>query len=226
MTPVGAEHLSDHDKTDPMIGADTAPSPGHGPGSGIVSWICSTGLKLSGWTVRGEWPVLDKAVAIVAPHTSNWDGPILLAAAGYFRVKPKWLGKASLGTGPFAGLLKWLGCIPIDRSAGQDVVRTVRDVFLAHDRIVLGLAPEGTRKLTPAWRSGFYHIACAAGVPIIIGVIDYRTRTVSLPAVFHPTGDYAADLMRIQSYYRDAVGRNPDQTQCGTGAFPPAPDDI
>ena len=207
-----------------MTGTVSAPSPGHGPGSAIVRWLCGTGLKLAGWTVRGEWPVLDKAVAIVAPHTSNWDGPILLAAAGYLRVKPKWLGKASLANGPFGGLLRWLGCIPIDRSAGQDVVRTVRDVFRAHDRMVLGLAPEGTRSLTPAWKSGFYHIACAAGVPIIVGVIDYRTRTVSLPEVFHPTGDYAADLVRIQNHYRDAIGKNPDQSHCGTGTFPPAPD--
>tara|TARA_R110002124_G_scaffold253204_2_gene418600 strand:+ start:304 stop:855 length:552 start_codon:yes stop_codon:yes gene_type:complete len=182
-------------------------------------------LTLSGWTVRGEWPELDKAVAIVAPHTSNWDGPILLAAAGYLRVKPKWLGKASLANGPFGGLLRWLGCIPIDRSAGGDVVRTVSEAFAAHDRMILGLAPEGTRSLTPEWKSGFYRMACAAGVPIILGVIDYRTRTVSLAAVIHPTGDYAVDLVRIQSHYRDAVGKNPDQTQCGTGAFPPAPDD-
>ena len=205
-----------------MTGTVSAPSPGHGPGSAIVRWLCGTGLKLAGWTVRGEWPVLDKAVAIVAPHTSNWDGPILLAAAGYLRVKPKWLGKASLANGPFGGLLRWLGCIPIDRSAGGDVVRTVSEAFAAHDRMILGLAPEGTRSLTPEWKSGFYRMACAAGVPIILGVIDYRTRTVSLAAVIHPTGDYAVDLVRIQSHYRDAVGKNPDQTQCGTGVFPAA----
>lgn len=207
-----------------MTPPEVRPAPPRGGVSEMVRWICGTYLKLSGWTVRGEWPALDKAVAIVAPHTSNWDGPILLAAAGYFRVKPKWLAKASLGTGPFAGLLRRLGCIPIDRSAGKDVVRTVSEVFRAHDRMVLGLAPEGTRSLTPEWKSGFYHIACAAGVPIIVGVIDYRTRTVSIPVVFHPTGDYAADLVRIQSHYRDAIGKKPDQSHCGTGAFPPAPD--
>ena len=201
------------------------PAPSGGLASDVVRWLCGLYLTLSGWTVPREWPDLDKAVAIVAPHTSNWDGPILLATAGYLRVKPKWLAKASLVDSPFGGLLRWLGCIPVDRSAGGDVIRTVSEAFRTHDRMILGLAPEGTRSLTPEWKSGFYRMACAAGVPIILGVIDYRTRTVSLPAVIHPTGDYAADLVRIQSYYRDAVGKNPDQTQCGTGAFPPLPDD-
>ena len=201
------------------------PAASSGPVSDVVRGMCGLSLKLAGWTVRGEWPAVDKAVAIVAPHTSYWDGPILLAVAGYLRVKPKWLGKASLVTGPFGGLLRWLGCIPIDRSAGGDVVRTVSEAFAVHDRMILGLAPEGTRRLTPEWKSGFYRMACAAGVPIILGVIDYRTRTVSLAAVIHPTGDYAADLVRIQSHYRDAVGKNPDQTQCGTGAFPLLTDD-
>ena len=205
-----------------MSAPGVRPTPPRRVVSEVVRWLCGGYLTLSGWTVRGEWPELDKAVAIVAPHTSNWDGPILLAAAGYLRVKPKWLGKASLANGPFGGLLRWLGCIPIDRSAGGDVVRTVSEAFAAHDRMILGLAPEGTRSLTPEWKSGFYRMACAAGVPIILGVIDYRTRTVRLAAVIHPTGDYAADLVRIQSHYRDAVGKNPDQTQCGTGVFPAA----
>lgn len=200
------------------------PAPPRGIVPEVVRWLCGAALRLSGWTVRGTWPALDKAVAIVAPHTSYWDGPVLLAAAGYLRVKPKWLGKASLVRGPFGGLLRWLGCIPIDRSAGGDVIRTVSEAFRTRDRMILALAPEGTRSLTPEWKTGFYRMACAAGVPIIVGVIDYRTRTVSLPVVFHPTGDYAVDRVRIQSYYRDAVGRNPDQSHCGNGVFPPAPD--
>jgi 1-acyl-sn-glycerol-3-phosphate acyltransferase len=166
-------------------------------------------LALAGWTVRGDWPSLRKAVLVAAPHTSNWDALYMLAAAGYYRIGLKWMGKQSLTRGPFGWLIRALGCVPIDRSASNDMVQAMKLAFAARDAMLLAVPPEGTRGLARVWKSGFYHIARAAGVPIILTVLDYGTRTISVAAVFHPTGDYDADIVAIRAYYRDAVGKHP-----------------
>ncbi|MEQ1819853.1 MAG: 1-acyl-sn-glycerol-3-phosphate acyltransferase [Terricaulis sp.] len=177
----------------------------------IVRFVCATYLQLTGWKVRGDFPALDKAVLIAAPHTSNWDGINMLATAGYYRVKLKWMGKKSLTTGPFGGIIKWLGCVPIDRSAANDVVRVMSDAFAATPRMILAIPPEGTRSATREWKTGFYHIARAANVPLILSVLDYGAKTISLPAIITPSGDYETDLPIIQSYYASARGKHADK---------------
>ena len=175
--------------------------------SEIVRWISTAYLKLGGWTIHGDWPPLAKAVLVAAPHTSNWDGLNMLAAAGYYRVKLRWMGKASLTRGPFGRLIKALGCVPIDRSQSNDVVRVMAEAFAASDRMLLAIPPEGTRSAVRDWKSGFYHIAVAAGVPILLTVLDYGTKRISLAAVFHPSGDYEADLPIIRAHYAAAKGK-------------------
>lgn len=187
------------------------PAPSRGPVSDIVHLICGGFLSVSGWKVRGDWPAIDKMVLVAAPHTSNWDGLNMLATAGYFRVKLRWMGKASLTKGPFGGLIKWLGCVPIDRSAANDVVKAMADAFAAADRMVLAIPPEGTRSATREWKTGFYHIACAAHVPIVLSVLDYGRRTASLAAVVYPSGDYEADLPLIRAFYAHAKGKHRDK---------------
>lgn len=177
----------------------------------LTRFVCATYLQLSGWKVRGDFPALDKAVLIAAPHTSNWDGINMLATAGYYRVKLKWMGKKSLTAGPFGGIIKWLGCVPIDRSAANDVVRVMADAFAATPRMILAIPPEGTRSATREWKTGFYHIARAANVPLILSVLDYGTKTISLAAIITPSGDYDADFGIIQSYYANARGKHADK---------------
>ncbi|MFN3463109.1 MAG: 1-acyl-sn-glycerol-3-phosphate acyltransferase [Terricaulis sp.] len=161
--------------------------------------------------MRGDWPALDKAVLVAAPHTSNWDGVNMLATAGFYRVKLRWMGKKSLTQGPFGWLIKWLGCVPIDRSGANDVVRAMADAFAAAPRLILAIPPEGTRSPTREWKTGFYHIARAANVPLILSVLDYSTKTASLAAIVMPSGDYEADLRVIQSYYANATGKHADK---------------
>ncbi len=173
--------------------------------------ICWAGLTLAGWKIRGDWPPLKKAVLIAAPHTSNWDAIYMLAAAGYFRITLRWMGKASLTKGPFGWVVSALGCVPIDRSARHDVVETMRRAFAATDAMLLAVPPEGTRSLTREWKSGFYHIARTAEVPIILSVLDYGTKTIRIAGVFHPTGDYEKDLAAILEYYRGAAGKHSDR---------------
>ena len=173
-----------------------------------MRWIGGTFLKLSGWKVCGDFPALDKAVLVAAPHTSNWDGLNMLATAAHYRVKLRWMGKASLTRGPFGWLIKALGCVPIDRSQSNDVVRVMADAFAASERMVLAIPPEGTRSAVREWKSGFYHIAVAADVPIVLSVLDYATKRVSLAAVVYPSGDYEADLAVIRGHYATAKGKN------------------
>ena len=192
-------------------GATARPAPSHGLGSEIVRWISTAYLKLGGWSIHGDWPGLDKAVLVATPHTSNWDGLNMLATAGYYRVQLRWMGKKSLTQGPFGWLIKALGCVPIDRSANHDVVKAMADVFASEKRIVLAVPPEGTRSAVREWKSGFYHIAVAAKAPIILSVLDYGKKAVSLAAVFYPSGDYDADLPLIRAHYAEAVGKHADK---------------
>lgn len=196
-------------KIDTPIDQNTArPASANGLGAALTRFVCATYLQLAGWKVRGDWPALDKAVLVAAPHTSNWDGINMLATAGFYRVKLRWMGKKSLTQGPFGWLIKWLGCVPIDRSGANDVVRAMTEAFAAEPRMILAIPPEGTRSATREWKTGFYHIARAANVPLILSVLDYGTKTASLAAVVTPSGDYDADLRVIQNYYAAAAGKH------------------
>lgn len=195
-----------------IMSSETArPAPSRGLSADLAHVLSAAYLKLSGWKIQGDFPALDKAVLIAAPHTSNEDGVLMLAAAGYYRVKLRWMGKASLGNPPLGWLTKPLGLVPIDRSASNDVVAVMAQAFASATRMILAIPPEGTRSAVRAWKSGFYHIAVAAKVPLILSVLDYGTRTIRLAAVITPSGDYDADLPIIKSFYASAKGKHADQ---------------
>jgi 1-acyl-sn-glycerol-3-phosphate acyltransferase len=191
--------------------ASARPGPYRGPFSELVRWLSAAFLKIGGWKIEGDWPAFEKVVLVAAPHTSNWDGINMLAAAGYYRVRLRWMGKRSLTQGPFGFVVRWLGCVPIDRSASNDVVQAMAAAFAAEERMVLAIPPEGTRSAVKEWKSGFYHVAVAAGVPIVLSVLDYGTRTARLAAVVFPSGDYESDLALIKNHYAKAVGKHPDK---------------
>lgn len=169
----------------------------------------SAAMALGGWKIAGDWPDDPKCVVIAAPHTSNWDGIWMVMAAAKWRIRLRYMGKKSLTTGPFGGIVRWTGCIPIDRSKSNDVVAAMQAAFAAEAGLILAVPPEGTRVAVPKWKSGFYHIAVGAGVPITFAVMDYATKTVSLPATLWPSGDYLADLKIIQSFYAGATAKFP-----------------
>ncbi|MGL4542933.1 MAG: 1-acyl-sn-glycerol-3-phosphate acyltransferase [Polymorphobacter sp.] len=189
-------------------GSSARPAPFRGIGAEVYRWLSQAWLRLGGWTMHGDWPDLPKMVLIAAPHTSNWDGINMLAATGYYRIRLRWMGKASLTAGPFGGLVRWAGCVPIDRSRSNDVVAAMCEAFAATDAMVLAVPPEGTRSLTRAWKSGFYHIAVGAGVPLVFSVLDYGTRRIHVAGSMMPTGDYDADMLLISRYYATARGKH------------------
>lgn len=175
--------------------------------------LCRLVLRLAGWRIEGTLPPQPKYVAVGAPHTSNWDWALLIFASGVLGFKPYWMGKKELFPRPFDGLMRWLGGIPIDRSAPRGLVEQVADAFRAHDEFVVVITPEATRARGSRWKSGFYRIAEAAGVPILLIYVNYPARRIVLGPTLDPSGDLEADLRRIHDYYSDKLhlGRFPDQ---------------
>lgn len=197
----------------PPTGA--APLAYRGPAFELWRGFCHVVMALGGWKNAGDWPAITRAVIVAAPHTSNWDGVWMLTTAAHYRIRLRYMGKKSLTEGPFGRLVRWSGCIPIDRSQRNDVVRAMADAFAAAKAegtdLLLAIPPEGTREAVAHWKSGFYHIAVMAGVPLIMAVCDYRTRTLSVSGVLWPTGDYDADFPLIASHYAGATGKHPGQ---------------
>ena len=160
-----------------------------------------------GWDVTGEIPNIPKLVIIAAPHTSNWDFIVGVAAKLALRLDVMWLGKDTLFRGPLGALMRQLGGRPVDRSASNDVVKNVVQEFQRRDRLVLALAPEGTRKRVERWRTGFYHIAHAARVPIVPVALNFGEREIQIGAPFTTTGDVDADIRALQQRFAGVRGR-------------------
>jgi 1-acyl-sn-glycerol-3-phosphate acyltransferase len=164
-------------------------------------------LALVGWRTVLVWPPEPKGVIIVYPHTSNWDFVIgMLFKIGH-GLPANWIGKAEMFPWPFTGLLKWLGGVPIDRRKSRGFLEALVEEFRRRDWIWVAIAPEGTRSRTDHLKSGFYQLAVAAGVPVALGYIDFRTRTVGIDTYLHMSGDREADLQRIREFYADKHGR-------------------
>lgn len=184
-------------------------------GSFLTRLLGRTVLRAAGWRFDGEAPDVPRFVVLVAPHTSNWDFIIGYAAKLAIGLRASWLGKHSLFRGPLGPLMRALGGIPVDRRATSGVVGQIVEQFRASPALALGIAPEGTRRRVDRWKTGFYHMAREAGVPIWPVALDWGARTVRLGPLFRPTTDEDADLESLLDFYRAVRGRHPDQ------AFPP-----
>ena len=172
-------------------------------------------LRHTGWTVQGALPAdLHKCVFIAAPHTSNWDLPNTLMVAFALRLNIYWMGKASIFRFPFGPLMRWLGGISVDRSQSNNLVAaSALAITRASGTLQLVVPPEGTRDKTRYWKTGFYHIAATAGVPILLSYMDYRRKCTGIGPVFVPTGDIDADMVRIKAFYAPFQGKNAGQFQ-------------
>jgi 1-acyl-sn-glycerol-3-phosphate acyltransferase len=173
----------------------------------FLSWVF---VRITGWRVIGPLPDLQKYVIIAAYHTSNWDFVIGLCAAFMLRVKAYWIGKDNLFKPPFDRFFRWIGGIPINRSKSQNMVECIIQVFRENTNLLIALAPEGTRRKTHYWKSGFYHIALGASIPIVLAFIDYPTKSCGIGEVLYPTGDVEADMKKIRAFYSRFVGKFPE----------------
>jgi 1-acyl-sn-glycerol-3-phosphate acyltransferase len=180
-------------------------------GSPFTRALARRTLALFGWRVEGDLPELPKFVVIVAPHTSSWDFPICVRAMFATGLRLSWLGKHTLFRFPVAGLLQWLGGEPIDRGATHGTVEQAIANFRARAQWVLGIAPEGSRRRVPQWKTGFHRIAVGAGVPIVPVWLDYPAKVLGLGAPTWPTPDLAADLEGFATVFRREMARHPEQ---------------
>jgi len=166
-------------------------------------------LVLTGWRAEGRLPPIPKFVLVGAPHTSNWDLPYTLLIAFALRAHIHWMGKEAIFRRPFKGFFKWLGGIPVRRSQSHNLVAQSIQQFKRNENLILTIAPAGTRKRVIRWKSGFYHIATGAAVPIVLGFLDYRRKVGGIGPVVYPTGDMAADMETIQAFYDGVIGKHP-----------------
>jgi 1-acyl-sn-glycerol-3-phosphate acyltransferase len=174
-------------------------------------------LPLLGWRVEGRLPPrASRCVVIAAPHTSNWDFPYTLLAAFALGMHIRWLGKASLFRAPFGGLMRWLGGIPVQRDRSNKLVSSsVVALQAAVGPLQLVVSPEGTRRRTADWKTGFHHIARGAGLPILLSYLDWGGRRCGVGPLVDPGEDIDADIARIKAFYAPFRGRNADQFDAG-----------
>jgi 1-acyl-sn-glycerol-3-phosphate acyltransferase len=179
--------------------------------SGLFKLILGrTWLKVTGWKFKGKLPSSGKFILICEPHTSNWDFIFLLAAMFIERIKISWLAKHTLFKKPFGGFLKWLGGIPVDRRSANGVVEQIAEHFARNEDLMIALAPSGTRAKRDHWKSGFYHMAYTAGVPLLLGYVDFPTKTVGTGPVIIPSGNIKQDMDLIREFYAEIRGDHPE----------------
>jgi 1-acyl-sn-glycerol-3-phosphate acyltransferase len=151
-------------------------------------------------------------VLVASPHSSNWDTAIMLLFAVHFGIRLRWIGKRESFRWPLGPLLRRLGGIPIDRGGGRGLVAATAEVFRGRAHLALAIAPDGTRRALDYWRSGFYHIAQAAEVPLVLAFLDWGTRRAGIGPTMALTGNVAADMDAVRAFYAGMVARYPEQT--------------
>ena len=174
----------------------------------FTRWLGRTALRLGGWRIVGPIPDLSKAVLIVAPHSSNWDGFWGMAAKLALGLEVRVLGKTQLFWWPLGPLLRRLGAIPVDRSSPQGTIEQAITIIRDFDRIWFTLTPEGTRKRVDKWKTGFWKIARNANVPIVMGYFDYPSKVIGIETVFHTSDNQQQDMLQIREFYRPWQGKN------------------
>jgi len=179
-------------------------------GNAFSHWLGRTYYALRGWHFVGAMPDLPKFVVIVAPHTSNWDFLVGVGALFALGLRISFLGKDSIFRGPTGRIVRWLGGIPVDRSVRRDRVAEMVETFREHDSLVIGLAPEGTRKRVTEWKTGFYQMALGAKVPIVPVAFDYARKAIIIGPPVYPTGDATREIANIRKFFSGVTAKRPE----------------
>ena len=168
-------------------------------------------LKSLGWRAVGTAPNAKKYVLIAAPHTTNWDFPFTMAVARILGVKIRFLGKQSLFRFPFKTFFTAFGGISVDRSKANGTVEALVNLFTQHEELVVVIPVEGSRAKGKRWKSGFYHVARGANVPVALGWLDYEKKEGSIGQLLHLTGDMKKDMDFVRAFYSGISGKYPEQ---------------
>ena len=181
-------------------------------GNALSQWLSRTMLRLMGWTVQGPIVDLPKMLMIGAPHTSNMDGVLAIATLTAYRVRAGTMIKDTAFKGVMGPVLRWFGAIPINRRAAGGVVGASVGAFRDNEKLILLIAPEGTRSSAEEWKRGFHLIAQSAGVPILPAGIDYARKRITFGAPIFTTDNYESDLARVLDFYREySFPRHPER---------------
>ncbi|WP_444882693.1 1-acyl-sn-glycerol-3-phosphate acyltransferase [Microbulbifer sp. PSTR4-B] len=169
-------------------------------------------LKFHGWRVNGDQQSLKlkKYVLIGAPHTTNWDGYYFILAALKLKMTPQWMGKDKLFQFPLGGPMRWFGGIAVDRSKANNLVDATVRQFKLRKELVIAIPPEGTRGLGERWKSGFYHIARSAKVPLVLGFINFSKKEVGIGPIAQLGENLEAELNKLREFYADKIGKFPE----------------
>lgn len=185
--------------------------------------LAEQSLGLMGWEIDNHWPLdLDQCVMIAAPHTSNWDALYARLALKALGVNVRLTIKDSYMKFPFGPFVRAMGGIGIDRrpkAAGEQrpsMVQLMSDLFKQHPKLVMLVTPEGTRAKQEQWKTGFYHVAVTAGVPIALAYMDYAQKKCGVGKIVYPSGDMEKDMAEIMAFYASIAGKFPEQFSVDT----------
>lgn len=188
-----------------MMTSDAFPAP-----SSTTQRLCQQILLTTGWRVA-SFPDVDKAIIVGGPHTSNWDGVLGLVGKTAIGLDARLMIKDNLFKGPLGWLLRRCGAIPIDRSRSAGMVEQTVEQFAKHDQLYIVVTPEGTRTRAPKWKTGFYHIAHQAGVPIVVALADYQNKCIFFPEVMIPSGDLERDFQHLYECFSSVMPKRPEK---------------
>lgn len=182
-----------------------------GPVARFVRRLLLAMYRLRGWKAVGVVPEPRRFILIAAPHTSNWDFVNFLGLTADLKIRPHFMAKLSLFRWPLGRFIRQMGGVAVDRRGGGNVVQQMADEFARRAEFMLTVAPEGTRGKTQKWRTGFYQIAMAAKVPMVVGMMDYGTKTGGLGPLIWPSGDFRADMLKVLEVYRTCIPKIPER---------------
>ena len=174
----------------------------------VMKTISRLYFWLTGWRLEGRLsPDIKKCIMVAAPHTSNYDFGYSRAALYMMGCNVRYLAKKELLNSPLGFFFRATGAIGVERDSSQNMVSRLVEMFNQHEKLVIMLAPEGSRKLKGRWKTGFYHAALQAKVPIVLASLDYKKKVANVGPVFHPTGNYQQDMVLVKELYQDVSPR-------------------
>lgn len=178
--------------------------------SQLLALLARFFLQITGWKVAGTPPRVARYILVGAPHTSRWDFLFAMAIALKCRIRCYWLGGATLFWGPLGLLMRWLGGIPVNEKRKNSLVNQTVSAYKQHRQLGIMICPEGGLDRGSRWHTGFYHIARNADIPIILGYLDFHTKTGGFGPVIKPSGNMPKDMAEIEAFYTNIHGKFPD----------------
>jgi len=182
-------------------------------GNAFTRWLGRMAFRVLGWKMAGEFPKDKQCVAVLAPHTSNWDFVFTVIAMLAIGIKFSWMGKHTLFRWPVGGALRGLGGVSVNRAAAHGVVGEMVHQFKSNPDLILGITPEGTRSKVREWKTGFLSIAKEAKVPVVAIYLDFKNKVLGFGPMFVVSDDIQEDLDKIRDFYSQFQGKHSTMSQ-------------